>query len=205
MDKHNITLEGFDAKVYHALKVEKPKTVKEAVEKVSKRLGAEPEEVAKSLYRLNKIGVIDVLDPSPPKTFIQYLTSVHAFWYWAVVATTLATLATIYVLPQRPPFIYLRYVLGTVFVLYIPGFTLVEALYPKDTDLDPLERLALSLGLSLAVVPLIGLVLNYTPWGIRLTPVVSALSTFSITLATVAAYRRFRYFKLGGVAVYGRS
>jgi len=30
---------------------------------------------------------------------------------------------------------------------------------------DGIERVALSFGLSIAIVPLIGLVLNFTPWG----------------------------------------
>ena len=34
--------------------------------------------------------------------------------------------------------------------------------------------------MSLALVPLVGLLLNYTPWGIRLTPV--TLSLLSLTL-----------------------
>jgi uncharacterized membrane protein len=38
---------------------------------------------------------------------------------------------------------------------------LIEALYPRKEDLESLERLTLSIGLSLAVVPLIGLFLNY--------------------------------------------
>jgi len=31
--------------------------------------------------------------------------------------------------------------------------------------IDGIERVALSFGLSIAIVPLIGLVLNFTPWG----------------------------------------
>lgn len=41
-------------------------------------------------------------------------------------------------------------------LLFMPGYALVESLYPRGGDeLSPLERLALSIGLSLAVVPLI--------------------------------------------------
>lgn len=75
-------------------------------------------------------------------------------------------------------------------VLFIPGYTLIAALFPKKDDLDGIERLALSFGLSIAVVPLIGLGLNYTPWGIRLTPVVISLSFFIIAMAGAAHIRR---------------
>ena len=56
-------------------------------------------------------------------------------------------------------------------VLFIPGYVLISALFPKKNDLDATERVALSFGLSIAVVPLIGLGLNYTPFGIRLIPI----------------------------------
>lgn len=80
--------------------------------------------------------------------------------------------------------------LGLVFVLFLPGYVLVAALYPRKDDLDLVERLALSLGLSIAVVPLIGLALNYSPWGIRLNPILAFLTLFIVLAASVAAYRR---------------
>jgi uncharacterized membrane protein len=72
---------------------------------------------------------------------------------------------------------------------------LMAALYPRG-DMDGLERLALSIGLSLAVVPLVGLVLNYTPWGIRLTPVMLSLAFFAEVMALAALVRKYGYFKL---------
>jgi len=42
-----------------------------------------------------------------------------------------------------------------------------------------------SVGLSLAVVPLIGLILNYLPWGIRLGPIVVSLSLSAVTIVDI--------------------
>jgi len=39
-------------------------------------------------------------------------------------------------------------------------------------------------------VPLIGLALNYTPFGIRLVPVLAGLSVFTVLLALAAGVRR---------------
>ena len=75
-----------------------------------------------------------------------------------------------------------RVVFGLPFVLFLPGYALISALFPGKEDLDGVERIALSFGLSIAVVPLIGLVLNYTPFGIRLVPIASAISIFIIAL-----------------------
>ena len=80
------------------------------------------------------------------------------------------------------PIAYIRNVLGIIFVLFLPGFAFIKALFPttvplKTTSesLDDIERVALSFGMSLALVPIVGLILNYTPWGIRLTPITLSL------------------------------
>ena len=105
-----------------------------------------------------------------------------------VLSWTALTLLSVYlpVVNQTP----LRIVFGLPLVLFVPGYVLIAALFPRNDDLDWLERCALSFGLSIAVTPLIGLVLNYTPWGIRLDPILVALSLFILVMALAAAVRR---------------
>jgi uncharacterized membrane protein len=99
------------------------------------------------------------------------------------LATLVFTLTPLADLPLRIP-------LGLAMVLFVPGYSLIAALFPRKSDLDGIERTALSFGLSIAVVPLIGLALNYTPWGIRLTPVVISLAIFTVLMAAAAYLRR---------------
>ncbi|WP_277542945.1 DUF1616 domain-containing protein [Haloarcula laminariae] len=99
----------------------------------------------------------------------------------------------------------LRIVFGLPLVLFIPGYALIAALFPEagesptedgetsalsDRGIDGIERVALSFGLSIAVVPLLGLVLNFTPWGIRLVPIMIAVSGFTVAMTALAARRR---------------
>ena len=85
-----------------------------------------------------------------------------------------------------------RIILGLPLVLFLPGYALIAALFPREDDLDGIERVALSFGLSIAITPLLGLALNYTPFGIRLSPVFTVLSVFTISLAICAYVRRRR-------------
>jgi len=75
-------------------------------------------------------------------------------------------------------------------VLFLPRYSLIATLFPRKDDLDGIERIALSFGLSIAITPLLGLALNYTPFGIRLLPILIVLSVFTIALAIGAYVRR---------------
>ena len=56
-----------------------------------------------------------------------------------------------------------RVILGIPFILFFSGYALMAALSPSKERMSGIERLALSIGLSIVVVLLIGLILNYTP------------------------------------------
>lgn len=85
-----------------------------------------------------------------------------------------------------------RFIFALPALLFLPGYSLLGALFPRADDIDLLERAALSVGLSVAVVPLIGLGLNYTPLGIRLLPLLVAVSLFILVMVALAHYRRAR-------------
>ncbi|MGC9050871.1 DUF1616 domain-containing protein [Pyrobaculum sp.] len=171
-------------------------TVEEAVEEVAKRTGKSRYEAAYELMLQVKAGRLAV--ESGADNFLAYILGPGGAWLWLITAITAAVVALVF-LAQSPPLVYLRYVLGAFFVLFLPGYVLVEALYPRGDELSPLERLALSIGLSLAVVPLVGLLLNYTPFGIRLAPVTASLAVMTLALAIYATYRRYRFEALGAV------
>lgn len=170
-------------------------TLSELVERLSREHGLKLEEAAKEVFIAWKKGQIDLVEPTPPKTILSYTMALRSLWFFVVTALVLITVCIVLSI-SRPPLVYIRYVLGSIFVLYLPGAMLIEALYPRGEDLEPLERLALSIGLSLAVVPLIGLVLNYTPWGIRLVPVLISLAIFTESMAVLALIRKYKYYKL---------
>jgi uncharacterized membrane protein len=105
-----------------------------------------------------------------------------------IIGFMILTLAFIYVPVINETII--RSALGLVMVLFVPGYALIAALFPGKKDIDGIERAALSFGLSIAVSPLIGLGLNYTPWGIRLDPIVVCLTIFTLICVFVANKRR---------------
>jgi len=181
----------------------KPKTLWEEAEERAERKGLL--NACLELYRSWASGELELEDPNPPTTLPEYLARLdYSLWLWTLTSLVLATVALVAATEGGGgPLLPLRYVLGTVLVLFLPGYALVEALYPRGDELSPLERLALSIGLSLALVPLVGLVLNYTPFGIRLYPVLASLSLLTLGLTFIGAWRKLAYAKLaaGGKSV----
>ncbi len=86
----------------------------------------------------------------------------------------------------------LRIILGLPFLLFFPGYTLMAALFIKKEGMGGIERVALSFGLSIAVVPLIGLILNSTQWGVRLEPILYSVACFIFITSIIAWMRRKR-------------
>jgi len=152
----------------------------------------------------------------------------------AVVSLTVCTVLVVFLpwVNETP----LRIVFGLPFVLFLPGYAFIAALFPEagespadeteanadaettvgadteeivesDTErtdeegfslsggdrsgIDGIERVALAFGLSIAIVPLLGLILNFTPWGIRLVPIVITVAGFTLVSTAVAARRRW--------------
>ena len=105
-----------------------------------------------------------------------------------IAVLTILTLIFVLIPPLNETFI--RIILGLTMVLFLPGYALIAALFIEKDDLDGIERIALSFGLSIAVVPLLGLGLNFTPFGIRLVPILITLIFFTLIMAFIAYIRR---------------
>lgn len=83
-------------------------------------------------------------------------------------------------------------VLAIVMVLFFPGYVLVAALFPSRDEIDWIERVTLSFGLSVVLVPLLGLGLNFTLYGIRFASITLVTALFTVLTAIVACLRRTR-------------
>jgi uncharacterized membrane protein len=118
---------------------------------------------------------------------------IASFLDFTLVGLALLSMAALVLLGSQSILLSaLRIPLGLAFVLFIPGYSLQAALFPSQSELDWPERLALSFGLSLAVIPLIALLLDNLSWGISLRPVVIAEGFITATCSLGAILRRSR-------------
>jgi len=83
----------------------------------------------------------------------------------------------------------LRLIVGLIFLLVLPGLALVSALFPRQADLNGIERLALAVGTSISITAGVAALLNFTPWGIELSSMVISIGLITILFAVVGYYR----------------
>jgi hypothetical protein len=196
-----------DRQIIRTVETAKPENVQQLVTQVQ-ALSSRPErEIINRILKLQqeeKIRLRPAEKPTPEK-LAGYLSSSQARWYWITLVLTAATAIVVFTVPENAfPLAYVRYVLGAIFVLWLPGYAFIKALFPQnlpfakavarlseisEKELDVIERVALSMGMSLALVPIVGLLLNYTAWGIRLTPIVLSLLALTMIFATAAVIR----------------
>jgi len=180
--------------IVQRIKAENPRTVRDLFEILSKKRPTLAEdEFIKSIKELKESGTLELEPPTPNvDSYLAYLkVPSENTWFHLVVLGSLLTILAIYVLPSTYPIVIFRWIVGSVFVLFLPGYVTVQALFAGRKELDDIERFALSVGLSLAITPLMGLLLNYTPWGIRLDPIVLSLSIFTLAMATIGTIRKY--------------
>lgn len=173
------------------VKATNPETVEQLINQIQLEYPTSKQEIMNHIIHLKNQGKLVFKNPPTfiPLTLKNYLLSTQAQWYWLIIILSLITTVLVFTIPETAyPIVYARYILGSIFVLLLPGYSLIKALFPTK-EIDNIERTALSIGMSLALVPIIGLLLNYTPWGIHLTPITISLLTLTITLATVALLR----------------
>jgi len=180
-----------DRQIIQILREKKPENVEELVRLAQEKLPLNKQEILKHILLLQEKEKIRLKtnQAQMPEKLSTYLLSKQAHWYWITITLASITALLAFTISENNfPLVYARYILGSIFVLWLPGYTLTKALFPEK-ELDGTERVALSMGMSIALVPIIGLLLNYTPWGIRLTPITISLLALTLTFATAAIKR----------------
>jgi len=144
--------------IIRIVKERKPKTVKQLATLVKDKLHIPEQEIVEFIIRLQSEGKIS-LTKQPRQTspnLTAYLKTEQAVWYWITIAVSTATAAFVFIIPEDfYPWVYIRYVLGTIFVLWLSGYTFIKTLFPvkppikkSEKGLDTIERIALSLGIA---------------------------------------------------------
>lgn len=164
--------------------------VRELIDKVELSYRVNPEFIAKKIYLLSKDKMLEIIEPEYSSP-LEYLLNPRSLWFWVLTLLISSTLPVIFFL-DASPFIFLRYFLTSLYILYLPGFALTETLYPKREDLQPFERLGLSIGLSIALIVGVGFLLNSLPYGINLKSSTMSLAILTEGFGLIALAKKYK-------------
>jgi hypothetical protein len=178
-----------------------PGSTRELVDLIQKTTALTKKEIITALNQLETENKIHLDTQQEKNTSVgAYLFSLQAAWFWAIIAVALVTTVTVFTIPQDSfPLAYVRNVLGIVFVLFLPGYAFVKAVFQNKVPIktssesfDNIERFVISTAMSIALTPMVGLILYYTPIGFDLTPITLSLLTLTLSFATVAMIREYQ-------------
>jgi len=110
--------------------------------------------------------------------------------YWEDLATIILLPVVIYLSSHVWTYPLVRRVSGFAFLLMAPGYSLLALIFPKPREMDLTSQLGLSMGVSIALTTIFGLILNYTLVGINSTSVLIAETIFVVVCSAVALWRR---------------
>ena len=178
-------------------------SIKHLTKIIKEDLDLTDEEIIESVLKLQAQGTIKFeIQPLPIQNLKTYLKTGEAIWYWLTIITVIIATLVFTILENVYPWIYVRNVLGLIFILFLPGFALIKAIFPikistssYNSKIEEIEQIALSIGMSIALVSTVGLLLYYSPWGLDLTSIVLFLVTFTPIFTTAAVIKEYRVRK----------
>jgi len=149
------------------------------------------------LNQLKDAGIVELEEPRPSDFSGFIRSSRYGLRLWGFVAGTILAISTVELLGSAYPWILVRWIAGTFLVLFAPGYAVTWALFPSKRQLSDLSRFALTVALSIFIVPAIGLLFNYTVIGIRAGPIALVIAALTEVSLFAGAYREFTFIQAG--------
>ena len=139
---------------------------------VQRKIALAPEEITRLLIKLENQDKLHFRQKTAvqPSSFQAYVFSKRSIWYWIIIAVSIIAVLTVFAIPDSLyPALYIRYVLGIVLILFLPGYAFIKMLFPftlpihtNSKNMDAMEGVALGIGMSLMLAMIVGLIFNYT-------------------------------------------
>ena len=192
-----VNLEEIRNKIIYTINNESPNNVKELVNIIKSEYNIDRNLIINEIIELenNKIIKLQDIKITKTKNIKSYILSSSSYWFWLNGGFIMLTIIGAYLIPPNYiPLSYIRILLASIAILFLPGYNLIKLLFPQK-EINLIERLTLSLGSSIALIPLLGLLLNYTDWGLRLTPIILSTSALTMLLSITAIYREYNIIK----------
>jgi hypothetical protein len=171
----------------------KPGTVGQLAALAEAERALDEETLIQTVKGMVRDGSLKLEGPKYPiQSFPDYLFTLGvSSWFWATMAVT--ALAAVLALTPTGffPVDVLRWGFGSLFLLFLPGYSFLQLIFPKQREMRKPQRYIFSIAVSLAIVIMLGLVLNYSGAGIRLATLLESIGSVTVVFAVAAAFRLY--------------
>ena len=186
--------------ILEVINEKQPQSIKHLTKIIKEDFDLTEEEIIESVLKLQAQGAIIFENQTLPiRNLKTYLKTGEAIWYLLTIVTVIIATLVFTISESVYPWIYGRNVLGLIFILFLPGFAFIKAIFPiriptnsSNSKIEEIEQIALSIGMSIALVSTAGLLLYYSPWGLDVTTIVLFLVTFTPIFTTAAVIKEYR-------------
>ena len=179
-----------EKEVIDIIKSRNPSSIEELSTIISADSHLSKDEAIKLLITMEDKGIIrfSEIEKKPPEELSDYIRK-NGVWY--LVTVTLATISSLSVMLFTNQFsttVFIRYILGSILVLFLPGYSFMRNLF-VGSSIGMMKGLLLSVGISLMITSVIGLALNYITGGISMMSLVILLFLVVLISSTIGFVR----------------
>jgi hypothetical protein len=182
--------------IMKVLSEEKPRTVKQLVQKISNLTGKEQFEIYNIIQQLEKERIIKLgssrFERIPPKSLTDFFFKSHYFSieFWTILLLTIIFFLSVLLIQENSPFSFVRIIFGSIFGFFIPGWVIVNLFFPRIYEkIDQLERVLIAMGVSIGISIFTGLILNDI-WIINSLSFVITLGSLTIVILALSTLLR---------------
>ena len=193
MYNNEINIDEVKKIIINTIQIKSPNTVEELINIIEYENKIKKEKLVDVILQLQREDIItfNKVYENEVKTIIDYLLSKKSFWFWVnIIITTITYFFVNFIPTDNISTKFLRYIFGSISILFLPGYNLIKILYPTK-EINNIERTALSIGCSIAIVPLIGLLLNYAYIEIKTSSIMLIITTLTLILSITAIFREY--------------
>lgn len=176
--------------IIQIIKTKQPKSTEELVNFVHNESDLSKKEILDFIVDLKHLGKINFVTSKKNTSESNYFFSSKSFWFWISIPLVILIGYSFFFYDETVFFVNLRYLTGLLLTFFLPGFCLSKALFPRN-EISTLIRFILSVAITMSLVILVGLALNYTDEGIIASSSVSILLTLTMVFGAVGFIRGY--------------
>lgn len=181
-----------------SIKRNNPKDLSELIQKTKLCTKLSEEEIVDLISELEDEKSVKLVAPLVVNNGWNTLFSLETLSFWVIVILCSIILGLTLFAPNTVSFVlYVQYFFGVPFVLYLPGYSLMNVIFPKQaensqTNLGSIDRFLLNFFFSLALTAVLSFILAYAPWGLNAKSFVLCMFTIIISLSIYSLFKTYR-------------